>query len=395
MWGSSRDENLLVVSLPGQWLEAGDIALQVEVVVARIQKALGSFAALATGQGGVETYGGAEHGENGTVRMQAGDGRGALVKASGSENEPGSAARSGESLSGHRGKQRDNIRWGRGTQSRDRLLTDARLDPGTGAAAGRYGRSKPASAGIAGKRPREERGGSTSPKPAHLQPRASTSVRRTLPLTANCYNGVGTQLLKEHGASLAGCASNAKVQQWIDGIVKGPEVASAAHLAQVGDNLHAMISSGQCIVATVVKGFEAGLLACALSEPSPAFCADPGAKAVAQVLGWSGRKLDFDAPLEQQAYTTLWCTEAHIALRTVSSLVQCAAMVDKDKSTMLLEALRTRLHELAVKVHPKGHVPLYDSEAAVLCAALASICRLQGNVQVGTFLHTSSAEAYK
>lgn len=360
--------------------------LQVEAAVGRIQKAIGSFAVLATGQG-AETLEEDEYGlENGTLRVQAGDGCGALGRASASGNEPGCAAGSGESLSGHPGDQHEGARWCVGDQSRDPLLEAAPHDPGTGAGGARSGSAKPAGAGITGKRPREERGGSTSPKAAHLQPRASTTVRRALPLKAHCYNGGSTQLLKEQGA----CAPDAKVQQWIDKVVKGPDVAAPALLTHVGDNLHDLISSGQCSVATAVKGFEAGLLACALPEPSPAFCGDAGAKGstVAQVLGWSGRKLDFDAPLEQQAYSSVWCTEAHIARRTVSSLIQCAARADRDKSVELLEALRVRLHELAVKVHPKGYVPLYDSEAAVLCAALASICRLTGNVQVCLEGHT-------
>eukprot|EP00884_Botryococcus_braunii_P006126 jgi/Botrbrau1/15514/Bobra.0225s0005.2 len=359
----------------------------VEAGMARVQNAIGSFAVLATGQAEVDPGKGSERGpDHHTAAPQAGgfEGNAGIRSASGSGHGM-AAIGSEESLSGVVKKPPGGFGRGHHTQkdcSWSRLGLQLPTDVGTALRSGRFKTSTP---GVLGKRTTQEHGGSTSPDPKRKQQKVPQSVRRALSLDPHSYCKAGSQAQKGSAVPVeAGPGpSVSMVEDWIGRLTQGSDQPSPDLIGQVAAGLRSMFESGQCTSAMIVKGFEAAFLACSRPGPSPSFHTQdlPPNSTIVGALGWTGKDLGFDAQLEEQVYTEVWASETQIAHHTVSSLIQCVALIDGDKSIALLEGLRVRLHELAVKVHPEGHVPLYDSEAAVLCAALASICRLQDNVE--------------
>jgi hypothetical protein len=357
--------------------------LQVEAGMARVQNAIGSFAVLATGNGEVpgaakNVWAPDQHQPQEFQHNTRGiEGQAGAQSVSGAGNRVVGAVVSEESLSGVAKVQRGGFHRGQDDNVWDRRLLPP--DTGKGFKSARSARFQ-TPAGVR-KKMRIERGGSTSPGQRQKQVKISHSVRRALPLEPDSHCKAAKQQQNKGSISpmepglfpmAFGC------------LLTGPSRPSPESVSEVATELSSMLVSGRCSLTVMVQGFEAAFLACAIPGPSQNFRQENVAPAstVEGTLGWSGKDLHFDAQLEQQTYTQVWCSEANIAHRTVSNLVECAVLVEKDASVSLLEPLRTRLHELAVKVHPEGHVPLYDNEAAVLCSALASICRRQGCVEV-------------
>ncbi len=244
------------------------------------------------------------------------------------------------------------------------------------------------------KRARLEEGGSTGGAPELPQHGAAPNVRRILPIGVSGVREADNSPYPRGRTTVPPapipCPVTPNAVELVEGLIgqfrKGSEPSTPDTISQVARGLQNAVATSRCPLETVVAGFESALLLCACFSPGPS-------PAGSSPLGANPESAHVspDAPLEDQSYTAVWCSPQDQSRHTVTSLLQCAAAVDADPASGcvgLLEALRARLHILAVQAHPEAHLPLNDSEGAVLCAALAIICRLQGRLQVwpGTML---------
>ena len=169
------------------------------------------------------------------------------------------------------------------------------------------------------------------------------------------------------------------VEGWLAGLTRGAGAISASQAAHTAAGLQAAHASGACPLPCLLAGFETALLECAAAA-GPRLEPGPEAVSAAEAAGMGGCADGGGHP---------WCSQDARSRGVFEGLLRCACDLDErlradGHGAGVLEPLRAHLHARVLAA--ASELRAFDTEACVLCAATASLCRLLGSVQARAWL---------